>query len=147
VPEGAVVGNRVIPKEYLLQETATSECSERTILNIKDADGTLIILPDNVTKITDGTILTIKTVAEMGKPYLIVYLSEVPGVNQINSWIAKNGIQLLNIAGPRESRSKGIHDAAVAFIEKVLLAYLRSEYLNMSLIYHGKRQYSAKIAL
>ncbi len=113
---------KTIPKKYLLVETATSEYSERTKLNIKDYDGTLIILPSKEIEITDGTILTIKEVEKTNKPHLIIYLSEKPRVVLISKWITTNNISTLNIAGPRESQNPGIYSKSYLFLEKIFLA-------------------------
>ena len=98
-----------------LKETATADPDERTRLNIRDSDGTLIIvpclpLPD---KIQDGTRLAIVDAEQQRKPYLIISLTERDSaVSTIHEWISRENIHILNIAGPRESNSPGIHLAA-----------------------------------
>ena len=49
-----------IPTKYILQETTSATFEERTKLNIRDSDGTLILVPETPIKVTDGTILTIE---------------------------------------------------------------------------------------
>jgi len=43
-----------------------------------------------------------------------------PTPEAVRTWIEANGIRVLNIDGPRESGSPGIHDEAVAFLQQCL---------------------------
>lgn len=65
-----------IPTKYILQETTSAKFEERTKLNIRDSDGTLILVPETPIKVTDGTILTIEEVKFVHKPFLIIDLSK-----------------------------------------------------------------------
>jgi hypothetical protein len=122
-PKGRLAEDSTIAKHYKLKETYTSEYSERTKLNIRDSDGTLILTPETLDKITDGTILTIREVKEKNKPCLIISLTQIQDFNfkDILSWIKENHIKILNIAGPRESQSPGIYNMAYKFIESLLI--------------------------
>lgn len=129
-PKGRLSEAGIIPAKYLLEETATSEYSERTKLNIKDSDATLVVLPDKVTKITDGTILTIDGARKTKKPHMIVYSSEAIDVDSIIKWIAENKIKVLNIAGPRESQSPSIYDLSLTFLKEMFICLsTRQEHL------------------
>jgi len=121
-PKGRLSEAGVIPKIYELQETLSDEYSERTILNIRDSDGTLIIRRDNIAVITDGTILTAKKAIETGKPLMIVCLNEanIKTIAKIVQWILDSSIKVLNVAGPRESQSPGIYNQSSQFIEQIL---------------------------
>src|SRR6186713_1323560 len=66
--------NTLIPIEYNLKETESSEFEVRTKLNIHDSDGTLILVADTPIKVTDGTILTIQEAQRINKPYMILDL-------------------------------------------------------------------------
>lgn len=118
-PKGRLSESGIIPAKYLLEETATSEYSERTKLNIRDSDGTLVILPDKATKITNGAILTINEAAKIKKPHVLVYLSEAVDVDSIIKWMTANKIKVLNVAGPRESQSPHIYDLSLSFLKKL----------------------------
>ncbi|MCD6040296.1 MAG: molybdenum cofactor carrier [Gammaproteobacteria bacterium] len=89
--------------------------NERTKLNIRDSDGTLIFVPKIPLplSITDGTNLTIKEVRAKNKPYLMVDLSESFNPDIVAEWVKKNKIKTLNIAGPRESQSPGIYESTL----------------------------------
>ena len=105
-------GFNVLNKYQTLKEASTPIPDERTKLNIRDSDGTLIIVPcwPLSEKIKDGTRLTITDAKQQKKPYLIVSLTAKLDLNHIIlQWIVKNNIKILNIAGPRESNAPGIY--------------------------------------
>jgi hypothetical protein len=117
-PKGRLREDGIIPMQYHLQETPTNEYSERTKLNIRDSDATLIFLPrDKV--ITDGTILTIEEAKAKGKPHLIIDSFEPQQVIIIRDWLKINKIKILNIAGARESQSLGIYSECYQFLKRV----------------------------
>lgn len=119
-PKGRLAEDGTIPVKYALTETNSSEYSERTKLNIRDSDGTLILVPDALVKISDGTQLTKQEVAEKNKPYLIIQLNQAGNIEQIADWIKLNKIEILNIAGPRESTCPGIYQQCREFLESTL---------------------------
>ena len=113
-PKGGLDENGVCVLETYpsLKEATTVDPNERTKLNIHDSDGTLIIVPclPLPEKIQDGTLLTIADAKQQEKPHLIIRLTERDGaVGEIREWISRENIRVLNIAGPRESNSPGIH--------------------------------------
>ena len=112
-----------------LREAITVDPDERTQLNIRDSDGTLIIVPDIPLpeKIKDGTRLTIINSEQQEKPNLIVSLSQrEAALEHICEWINRENIYTLNIAGPRESSSPGIYCLTCDLLRK-LFAKLQSE--------------------
>lgn len=106
-PKGRIAENGTIPLKYPLLETKTSKYPERTELNVRDSDGTLIIFNKNFDK---GTILTIKISSKYNKPYFLYDFSKNLDTKEIKNWIKDNDIKILNIAGPRESKSRGIYE-------------------------------------
>jgi hypothetical protein len=109
---------QTIPEKYQLDETDSSDFSIRTKLNIRESDGTLIIVPTTPIKVTDGTLLTIQEVKEINKPYLIIDLSCEYNIETLLDWIKENTVNVLNIAGPRESQAPGIYAASLVFLKK-----------------------------
>ena len=108
-----------------MQEASTTNPDERTVLNIRDSDGTLIIVPSwpLPEKIKDGTLLTIENVAQQQKPYLVIALDVCEdAVDTIRQWITSNHINILNIAGPRESNSPGIFRASCELFQGLFSA-------------------------
>lgn len=127
-PHGRKAEDGPIPERYPLRETPLSEYAQRTAWNVRDSDGTLILLEGRP---TGGTAFTIHTAAEQGLPIHIVDLAD-PGLFSASSapefpigtefigWILENRIFVLNVAGPRESLCPGIHGRARAFLETLL---------------------------
>ena len=116
-PKGRRSEDGVIPEKYPLTETATAEYSERTELNVKTSDGTLILIDKHADK---GTELTNDLCKVYRKPYVIVDVSANFRHENILQWITKNNIYVLNIAGSRESSSPGIYQKANAFLRALL---------------------------
>lgn len=103
------------------------EYQPRTKLNVQESDGTLIF--NRYQRVSSGSRLTLQTAIEYRKPCLVVVFltrSWEPTHNpeNITSWIKKNDIHILNIAGNRESRSKGIGVAVEKFLDH-MFSYLQ----------------------
>lgn len=116
-PKGRKAEDGRIDDRYPLKETPTEDYARRTEWNVRDADAILILTWGAV---IGGTALTVDLAKEGNKPYIIIDLSSDPDVSSVINWINKNKIHTLNIAGPRESKHSGIHDAAFTFIEKLI---------------------------
>jgi hypothetical protein len=104
-----------IPDQYPLQESPTTNYAERTALNVRDSDGTLILSRG---ALRGGTALT-KTFAERyRRPYLVVDLRSAESQTVID-WLHEHSIKVLNIAGPRESSQPGIAQAVGEFLRSL----------------------------
>lgn len=115
-PKGRRAEDGPIPDKYPLQESPTANYAERTALNVKESDGTLILSRG---ALRGGTALT-KTFAERyRRPCLIVDLREATP-QQVRDWLVAHSIRVLNIAGPRESSQPGITRQAEAFLKTLL---------------------------
>ncbi len=119
-PKGRLAEDGRIDARYALDETESADYSERTKLNIRDADATLIILPEQIDKISDGTILTINEVKEKQKLFLLDNIIEADLENKILCWLNRYGFTTVNIAGPRESQSPNIYRETYNLLVKVL---------------------------
>ena len=128
-PKGRIDENGIIPKEYdALTEisgefkTEKENYDTRTKYNIRDSHGTLILVPTLPSNIKDGTAVTIEEVEKQNKPHLKIDLSKSLENNTdfIISWIKTHHIKILNIAGPRESNSKGIYKTSLELLKNVL---------------------------
>lgn len=127
-PRGRKAEDGVLTEQYCLCETDSDEYSERTKLNIRDSDGTLILVPSTPIKVTDGTILTITEVKEKNKPYLIIDLAkDTDAISKIIEWAEMNKIRVLNFAGPRESQSPGIYKLASELLSTLFEAIPKKE--------------------
>ena len=119
-PLGRLAEDRTIPACYRVTEIPNASYSERTERNVLDSDGTLIFargLP-----LSEGTLFTEETALKHGKPCLVLY--EVNGMEKttkaLEAFLKENNIQVLNVAGPRESQAPGL----AKFVRDVLGAVL-----------------------
>jgi hypothetical protein len=116
-PKGRRAEDGPIDPRYPLTETPWSGYPQRTRWNVRDSDGTLVLTsgpPDR------GTALTIEAAARIGKPCLVLDLTQSPDPVAVREWTEAHSIRTLNVAGPRESASPGIYAAATAFLNAVL---------------------------
>ena len=115
-PSGRKAEDGVLPCRYPLRETPAESYSQRTAWNVRDSDGTLILVRDTV---DGGTALTRDLASQLDKPHLLIHLSESPKPEVILNWLRENSIAILNVAGPRESESPGIYLVALDFLSHV----------------------------
>jgi hypothetical protein len=116
-PQGRKAEDGPISLKYPLQETTSPNYPHRTEKNLREADGTLILTKGPV---SGGTALTLQLVVEYKKPHLIIDLYDKIDPLAVREWGEKNQIEILNVAGPRESKVPGIYDRTVDFLKKVL---------------------------
>ena len=120
-PKGRLAEDGPLPSRYPLIETPLSDYSQRTLWNVRDSDGTLVL---HQGPITGGTALTIGYARELAKPCLCVDLLTSPEAEIMLNWARENRIRTLNVAGPRESGCPGIHQTAMSFLLRVLRSSL-----------------------
>jgi predicted Rossmann fold nucleotide-binding protein DprA/Smf involved in DNA uptake len=129
-PRGRRSEKGLIPVEYPLQETPARSYVVRTEWNVRDSDGTLIVVLDDI---SSGTRLTVNQARDQQKPAIVVHLrpphalslfSDENSLNdQIESvvqWLVDHRIRVLNIAGPRGSSHKDVYPEARQFVARLL---------------------------
>jgi len=92
-----------IPDCYPLKELENGGFTERTLQNVKDSDGTVIINPG---KLSGGTEQTVRFCIEQRRPRLLIDASKIPieeAAKLIADFVREKQIDILNVAGPRES--------------------------------------------
>jgi len=117
-PKGRLAEDGPIPLSYPLLETPSPLYEERTAWNVRDSDGTLVLTwgPPS-----EGTAFTIALAKEMLRPHLVIDLADNAATpEQPAQWIRENQIGILNVAGPRSSKSPQIYEHAVAFLHRML---------------------------
>ena len=120
VPKGRKTENGVLPDKYRLKEMPTSSYTKRTEQNVIDSEGTLII---SLGPLTGGSELTHKTAMLHDRPCLHIDLGVLDphkAVKTVRSWIARHGIKVLNIAGPRASETPNIYDMTAKLLKAIL---------------------------
>lgn len=116
-PKGRIAEDGVLDSRYALQETGSAGYRQRTRQNVVDSDGTLIL---NIGELDGGTMETMRLAERFKRPCLVVQLDiESDGSQQVKEWIRANGIAVLNVAGPRESKRPGIYRLALSFLNQV----------------------------
>ena len=120
IPKGRKTEDGILPDKYQLKEMPTANYPARTEKNLLDSDGTLIISYGNL---TGGSALTRKLAKKHKSPWIHVdmdKLSVSDAVKTVRSWIDRNKIQVLNVAGARASKDPEIYKTAVEILETVL---------------------------
>lgn len=104
-----------------LQETASENPSERTELNVKNSDATLILSHG---ALAGGSRLTKKFAEKHRKPFLHIDFSSLKmdeAVEKANKWLDSIICENLNIAGARASEDALIYEKTRVFLEKIFL--------------------------
>ena len=118
-PKGRRAEDGRLPTHYPVKETASPDYEIRTELNVKEADGTLVL---SWGKPADGTAFTIELARRCKSPCLVLDLErrdqQMPAI--IQNWIEKNKIRTLNVAGPKESKAPGIYKIARDVLTKMM---------------------------
>jgi hypothetical protein len=122
-PPGRKAEDGVIPIKYNLIEAPLYDFldpdaifKKRTELNVKNSDGTLIILRNEPAR---GTLYTITMTEKYYKP-LMIYNLLINNLDEIPEWLMNNKILKLNVAGPRESEENGIYEATYLLLQQYL---------------------------
>ena len=105
------------PQEVLLRSFGLTECEEegfpaRTRRNVADSSGTLLIGQYR----TGGSRLTFEVAKQLNKPLFLVAFRNIPNIDEFRRWLEQNKIQVLNVAGNRESQSPGIGEFTRQFL-------------------------------
>jgi hypothetical protein len=116
-PRGRRAEDGPIDERYPLQETPWDSYPQRTDWNVRDSDGTLVLASGEPDR---GTALTIRLAAGRNKPCLVLDLSDKADPARVLAWAAEHGVQVLNVAGPRESSAPGVYARAADFLRRVL---------------------------
>jgi hypothetical protein len=116
-PRGRLAEDGPIPAHYRLVETDSPRYAVRTKQNVLDSAGTLILCRG---PLQGGTELTYRLARHYRKPCLVIDLQAAPDPLSVRHWLAAHHIDVLNVAGPRESSCPGIARQAGTFLRRVL---------------------------
>jgi hypothetical protein len=110
-PKGRQSETGRIPEKYPVREVENEDYNERTRRNIQDSDATLLITVGN--RMEAGTRLTLEWAQGVGKPIFHIDLavqeeSLENRIREVISWYESHSINILNVAGNRESTAAGI---------------------------------------
>jgi hypothetical protein len=116
-PAGRMAEDGPIAPRYPLRETPSDDPAQRTGWNVRDSDGTLLLGSEAQ---SPGTALTHDAARRLGRPVYAARLDEPADADAFRGWLTIHKIRTLNVAGPRESESPGVYEAACAWLRAVL---------------------------
>ena len=116
-PKGRLAADGPLPDHYLVRETDSAGYRQRTKLNVRDSDATLIF---NTGALDGGTLQTVRFAQTLGKPYLVAQLDELAqesAMQQIRAWLTQGKFSVLNVAGPREEKRPGVYARVAVLLD------------------------------
>lgn len=120
-PEGRLAEDGPIPSKYPLIELAHAGYPERTLKNLLDSDGTVVIFFD---KLSGGSLETMEWCKERNKPIKTIDGNIISANNAAVSlirFISEFNIHTLNVAGPRLSKKPRSYQYTYEVIYRLLI--------------------------
>ncbi len=119
-PQGRLAEDGIIPTKYPLVELSDNNYLSRTLKNIEQSDGTVIIYFEYL---KGGTQQTLFYCLEKNQPYKLIDATEI-AIEKSSALIVKfindYNIKILNVAGCRLSQVKHCDDYSYRSIAKVI---------------------------
>lgn len=115
--KGRIAEDGVLEERYKLQEIPESSYPRRTLKNILESDGTLIISHG---LLTGGSDYTRKMAVSRNRPCIHIDLNQMSSfqaAENIRTWIFDNKIEILNVGGPRSSKDPNIYKDVLDILE------------------------------
>ena len=109
------------PRNYPVLALPDAGYDERTVKNVEDSDGTLIIA---FGRASGGTAHTIDVCRKLARPHLIVDATSVTleeAVCRAERFVSEEGIRCLNVAGPRASGEPRGYEYASSLVSGLCL--------------------------
>ena len=116
-PAGRRAEDGAIDTRYPLRETPSADPAQRTEWNVREADGTVVLI---TSAISLGTELTRQIARRLGRPVYLGRLDALPDRDAFRRWLQTHKIRTLNVAGPRDSESPGVYASACAWLRATL---------------------------
>ena len=116
-PRGRLAEDGRIPDRYELLETDSPDYATRTQQNVVDSDATLILFRG---RLSGGSELTRRLAKKHGRPHFVVDMDDAPQTEEIRRWLLAHRVEVLNVAGPRESQHPGIAALAREFVGRLI---------------------------
>jgi hypothetical protein len=121
-PADRAAEDGTIPPRYPLVPLPGGGYRERTLQNVLDSDGTVIL---SMQPLTGGTRLTRDFCRRHAKPLLLIDTSvttEADSAHRVARFIDEYEIRILNVSGPRSSRWREAHEFASRTVRRLLSA-------------------------
>lgn len=119
LPKGRTTEDGTLSFKYNLKEMPTGDYSKRTEMNVLDSDGTVIVSNGFL---KTGSAVTREFAIEHRKPWIHLDMKELSledAARELVSWLEKNEIKVLNVAGPRAGNDPAIYDTTLRLLETV----------------------------
>jgi hypothetical protein len=129
IPKGRKTEDGGLPAKYHFKEMPTYSYEARTEQNGIDSDGTLIVSHG---KLNGGSAKTRRFTKKHNRTWMHVDLEKTTlfnGAMEIGSWVERNQIKVLNVAGPRESKGPKIYEVT----KKLLKTGFRLDLIQSSM--------------
>lgn len=120
-PKGRRAEDGTIPDRYPMSETTSAGYSQRTEWNVRDSDGTVVLTLG--AEPVGGSLETIGLARRWRKPCLHIAKDRLGGAGAcdlVRDFVGRHRIEVLNVAGSRESEEPGISAWARGVIGGVL---------------------------
>lgn len=109
-PKGRRAEDGVVPARYQLEETPERGFAAMMRRNVETADATIVFTGD---RLTPGSRKTMGIAKAAGRPFLHVRMAEAEDdpsgtCYTIQAWLEDHEVEVLNVAGSRESRCPGL---------------------------------------
>jgi hypothetical protein len=111
-----------IPDRYPLKELEHGGFTERTLQNVKDSDGTVIVY---FSDLSGGSAQTLQFCIAQKRPHQVIDAAAVfidDAAKLILDFIRKHDIEILNVAGPRQSEWPDGYDYAFRVLDIFLMS-------------------------
>ena len=119
-PPGRAAEDGPIPERYPVTEMPGGSYRERTKRNVIESDATLVIYFE---QLHGGTEQTVLDCIELEKPYKLIDAVEIAPARAAElaaQFIARHGVSVLNVAGPRASHAPEAHRYTTEAIARLL---------------------------
>ena len=119
-PPGRMAEDGPIDDIYPMSEMDHGSYAERTRQNVIDSDGTVIIY---FSELEGGTRVTLQYCIQLKKPHKLINAREIPlmqAAELITHFIDSFSINILNVAGTRQSKAPEAHDYAYKVMSNVI---------------------------
>ena len=106
-----------IPDRYPVRELQAGGFTERTLQNVKDSDGTVVIYSR---QIGGGTEQTVRLCVDLKRPHELIDASKIrvqDAASLIADFVRAKKIKILNVAGPRASEWPEGYEYALRALE------------------------------
>jgi hypothetical protein len=117
--KGRIAEDGILDGRYKLQEIPESGYPKRTLKNILESDGTLVISRG---PLTGGSDYTRKMAISRNRPVFHIDLNQMnsfQAAENIGKWIFDHKIEILNVGGPRKSKDPKIYNDVLNILETV----------------------------